>query len=110
MLTWRLVVADGHIWWNIRCDIGKTLWTIVGSTADLGGSLPDDLREVAPVVEVGHVWLTLAKIVTVPVLFAVVEQLGDNDRDVVGCDTCCDVLTITTNLVFVGRAILISMG
>ena len=68
----------------------------MSSAADLGGSLPDDLREVTPVLEVAHVGVGLA-IETVEVVdFAVVEQVRDNGRDVAGLDTGSNVLTVAT--------------
>lgn len=60
------------------------------------GALPDDLGEVAPVLEVGHAGLSLAVETIVPADLAVVEQVGDDGGDVVARYTCGDVLTVAT--------------
>jgi len=79
-------------------DVGKTARAVLSGTADLGGTLPDELREVTPLFEVGHVGVGLAVEVGVVADFAVVEQLSDDSRNVVGLDTSGNVLTVVTTI------------
>jgi hypothetical protein len=81
---------------DVLTDVGKTARAVLSGTADLGGTLPDKLREVTPLFEVGHVRVGLAVEVGVVADFAVVEELGDDSRDVVGLDTGGNVLTVVT--------------
>lgn len=77
-------------------NVGKAARAVLSGTADLGGTLPDKLGEVTPFLEVGHVRVGLAVEVGVVADLAVVEQLGDDSRNVVGLDTSGDVLTVVT--------------
>ena len=77
-------------------DVGKTARAVLSGTADLGGALPDKLREVTPLLEVGHVRIGLAVEIGVVADLAVVEQLGDDSRNVVGLDTSGNVLSVVT--------------
>ena len=95
-LTWWSVVADGEVRSNVRADVGETAWAVLSSATDSGGALPDDLGEVTPVLEVGHVWVGLAVETVEPVDFTVVEEVRDDGRDVVSLDTSSDVLTVST--------------
>lgn len=79
-------------------DVGKTTRAVLSGTADLGSTLPDELREVAPLLEVGHVGVGLAVKVVVVVNLAVVEELSDDSRDVVSFNTSGDVLAVTTTI------------
>ena len=79
-------------------NVGKTTRAVLSGTADLGGTLPHELREVTPLLEVGHVRVGLAVEVGVVANFAVVEQLSNDSRNVVGLDTSGDVLTVVTTV------------
>jgi hypothetical protein len=81
---------------DVLTNIGKTARAVLSGTADLGGTLPDELREVTPLFEVGHVRVGLAVEVGVVANFAVVEELSDDSRNVVGLDTGGNVLTVVT--------------
>lgn len=99
VVAWALVVADGEVWRNVAAHAGKALLrAVLSGTADGSSTLPHDLREVTPVLEVGHAWLSLAIEVGEPPNFTVVEQIGDDRRDVVGLNTGSDVLTIATTV------------
>lgn len=96
-LTWGLVVAYSEVWRNIATDVGKTTaGAVLGSTADLGGTLPDDLGEMTPVLEVGHVWLRFAVKTVEVVHLAVIEEISNNGRDVVRLNTGSDVLAVSS--------------
>lgn len=98
--TWTLVVADGEVRGNASADVGETIRAVLGRAADVGGLLPDDLGEVAPELEVGHVGVGLAVLVGEVWLLAVVEQVSDDGRDILRLDTGSDVLAVaaTSNL------------
>jgi len=97
-LTWWPVIAHGKVWWSVRSNIGKTFGAVLGSAADLRGTLPDDLRKVTPTAKVGHVRLSLPiEILEVPDL-AVVEEFGDDSCYVIRSKSGSNVLTITTTI------------
>ena len=78
-LTRRSVVANGKVRGDVASSVGETRAAAVdSSTADLGGTLPDDLRKVTPILKVGHVRVGLAVESAVVVDLAVVEQVGDD--------------------------------
>jgi len=80
---------------DVATGVGQALRRAVdGGAADLGGVLPHDLAEVAPLVEVGHVRVFLAVELIVEGDLAVVEQLGDDRRDIVSLNTSSDVLAV----------------
>ena len=81
---------------DVLTNIGKTARAVLSGTADLGSTLPDKLREVTPFLEVSHVRVGLAVEVGVVADLAVVEQLGDDSRNVVGLDTSGNVLSVVT--------------
>jgi hypothetical protein len=100
-----VVVANGEERCDVATGVGKTLGGAVDSGAtNRSGVLPDDLGHVAPHVEVAVVeaivlvLATLAVVASVSVgtLLAVVEELGNDSRDVVALDTSGDVLTVST--------------
>lgn len=95
-LTWWTVVADGEVRRNIASDVGKTVWTVLCGAADGGGALPDNLGEVTPVLKIGHIWICLAVETVEVVDLAVVEEIGDDGRDIGGLDTSSNVLTVAT--------------
>lgn len=66
----------------------------MSGATDVGSVFPDDLREVSPQLEVIHGGLSLAIEPIKPADFAVVEQVGDDGRDVVCLDTGSDVLAV----------------
>lgn len=105
-LTRTLVVADGEVWRDTGADVGETVGAVLGVASDVGGVLPDDLAEVAPLLEVGHVRAVLTVQARVVWLLAVVEQVSDDGRDVGRLDTSSDVLAVaaTSNLTNAGSA------
>ena len=97
MLTWGHVVADREVWSDVATNIAKsTRRTVLSSTTNLGGVLPDNLGEVTPVLKVGHVWLRLAVEAIIPSDLTIVEELCNDSRDVVGRDTSSNVLPVPT--------------
>lgn len=97
-LTRGTVVADGKVRRDVLANVGKAARAVLSGTADLGSTLPDELRKVTPLLEVGHVGVGLAvKIVEVTNL-AVVEKLGDDSGNVVSLNTSGNVLTVTTTV------------
>lgn len=94
--TRAAVVANGEVRRNVLTNVGKAARAVLSSAANLGGSLPDELREVAPLLEVGHVGVGLAVEVVEVTDLTVVEELSDDGRDVVGLDTSGNVLTVAT--------------
>jgi hypothetical protein len=95
-LTRGTVVADSEVRRDVLTNVGKTARAVLSGTADLGSTLPDELGEVTPLFEVGHVRVGLAVEVGVVANFAVVEELGDDSRDVVSLNTSGNVLTVVT--------------
>lgn len=86
-LTWRAVVADGEVRRNVGSDVAETVGTVavilavVSSATDLVGALPDDLGEVAVVVEdlVGHVGRSSLVVEGVEVRSLVVVEVVRDD-------------------------------
>lgn len=102
-LTLFRVVADSEVRRDVATGVAKTLSGAVNSgAANLGGVAPDDLGEVAPLVESVHVDFLLAVLVAVEGNFSVVEELSDYGRDVVGLDTGSNVLAVGANRVNIG--------
>jgi hypothetical protein len=81
---------------DVLTSVGKTARAVLSGTSDFGGSLPHELREVTPLLKLAHVGAGLAVEVGVVANFAVVEELGNDSRDVVGLDTGGNVLTVAT--------------
>ena len=97
LFTWRLVVADSEVRRYITTDVGKTLTRAVLSVAaNVSSALPDDLGKVTPVLEVAHIWLSLAVKAVVPADLSVVEQVGNDGSDIVTRHTGSNVLAIAT--------------
>jgi len=97
--TWVLVVADGEVRRDEAANVGKTLGGAVGGgAANMGGTLPDDLGEVAPLLEVGHVGVGMSVQILVPANLAVVEQIGDDGGDVARWNTRSDVLAVPATI------------
>jgi hypothetical protein len=104
--TRRLVVANGEDRRNIGTNIAEALRTIAlalavdSSTSDTGGTLPDDLGEVAPSVKgslvVDAAGCLLAVLGSEVSSLVVVEQLSDNGGDVVRWAASSNVLAIST--------------
>lgn len=101
-LTWSLVVADSEVGGHASASVGKTARAVDSGAADLGGSGPDNLGEVAPsvesrlVVDVG--WCGLSVHGGEVARFVVVEQLGDDRGDVAGRAAGGDVLAVSTTI------------
>lgn len=68
----------------------------MGDASNVRGALPDKLGEVTPVLEVAHVWLSLAIKVCEVLDLAVVEEIGNDGGDVVALDSGGDVLAVPT--------------
>lgn len=97
-LTRGTVVADGEIRSDVLANVGKSARAVLSGTADLGSTLPDKLREVTPLLEVGHVGVGLAVKVVVVANLAVVEELSDDSGNVVSLNTSGNVLTVATTV------------
>jgi len=102
-VTRRLVVADGKECRNTAASVGKTFSRAVdGSAANRRGVLPDDLGEVSPAIEGGVVVDAgrsgLAIQASEVANLVVVEQLGDDGRDVAGWCASSDVLTVSSTI------------
>lgn len=96
-VTWRLVVANGEVRRYVGADIRKTLRSAVLRVAtNVSGAFPDDLGEMTPVLEVGHVWLRFAVKTVEVVHLAVIEEISNNGRDVVRLNTGSDVLAVSS--------------
>lgn len=96
MLTWSLVVADSKVGRDSRADVGEALTgAVMSGTAQLGGALPYDLGEVAPLFEQRHIRAGLVVKTLEEIDFAIVEEVGDDSGDVTGFDTSSDVLAVT---------------
>jgi hypothetical protein len=95
-LTRGTVVADSEVRRDVLANVGKTAGAVLSGTADLGSTLPDKLREVTPLLEVGHIRVGLAVEVGVVANLAVVEELSNDSGDVVSLDTSGNVLTVVT--------------
>ena len=88
---------------NVAAGVGKTACGAVDSgAANRSGVGPDDLGHVAPNVEVAVVesaaGLAVVASISVGALLTVVEELGDDSRDVVGLDTSSDVLAVSATV------------
>ena len=98
-VTWRLVVANSEVRLYVRADASKTLRrAVLRDTTNVSCALPDNLGEMAPMLEVGHIRLSLAVETGVPADLAVVEQIGDDSRNVVGLNTGSNILTVTASV------------
>lgn len=62
----------------------------------MGGGLPDELGEVAPLVEVGHAGVGGAVGGREEFDLIVVHQVGDHDANVAGLNAVANVLTVAT--------------
>lgn len=106
-VTGLLVVADGIPSGSAGWEHWGACSAVDGRASNLGSSLPDDLREMSPFGEVGHVWIGLsifggweqAKLAVVP---HVGDDAGDENRWVLvllsGSRGTChgNVLAVTT--------------
>jgi hypothetical protein len=64
----------------------------------MSGALPHNLREVAPVVEVRHIRVSLTVQAFEIGKLVVVHQVGDHGPDVVGVNTVTNVLAISASV------------
>lgn len=96
-LTWIFVVADCEERGNITCHVCQTgRRAILCITGNGGGVLPHKLGEMAPMLKVGHIRIGLTVETGKPIDLTVVKQIADDGSNVVFCDTCSNVLPITT--------------
>jgi hypothetical protein len=93
-LTRRLEVADSKGWRDVRANVGQGV-TYLNRAADRKGVFPDDLGEVTPFLEVGHVRVVISVSRIEPDL-VVVHQVGDQLVSLVGEKPSTDVLAIAT--------------
>src|SRR5437016_3791341 len=94
-LTRAAIIAEGQIWWDITADTGDTTWAMLSSAANLGGFLPDDLAEVTPFFEVGHIRISLTVLVAEFSDLAVVELIRDDLSNVGSSIAASHVLAVT---------------
>jgi len=90
----RLEVADSKDWRDVRANVGQGV-TYLNRAADRKGVFPDDLGEVTPFLEVGHVRVVISVSRIEPDL-VVVHQVGDQLVSLVGEKPSTDVLAIAT--------------
>lgn len=93
-LTWRAIVADGEVGRHITRDSAQTAGAVLGVAADVGGGLPDHLREMTPGLEVAHIRRRLTEQAVVELHLVVVHILRENASDVVWLRTGANVLTV----------------
>ena len=71
----------------------------MGSVAsNVGSALPDDLGEVAPLLEEAHVRVRHTVVAGKEGLLSVVEEVGYDGGDVGRLDTSCNVLAVSTTV------------
>lgn len=103
-----IVVADSVPAGSVAFEHWGALSAVVGGAANRSSSGPDDLREVAPSGEVGHIWGGLAVLggwekVKLAVVPHVGDDTSDEDRWVLGALTGVrstshgDVLSVATS-------------
>jgi len=92
--TWGGVVAHSEEWRDTTASASKTTSTAVLHCAtDAGSALPDNLRIVAPILEVAHVWFyTVGQ--RVPANLVIVHLVGNHGWDVLRRGTGTNVLAI----------------
>lgn len=98
LLAWALVVTDGEVWLNVAADVGETAWAMLSVAGDFGGSLPNDLGEVAPLLEEGHIRVGLAVLAGKVWLLSIVKEVGDDSGDIGCLHSGSDILAIATTL------------
>lgn len=93
--TWTPVVADGEESWDTsaRSSERGAVFLSGGVATDVGSGLPDDLSEMAPKLEVGHVRFVAVEVIER--LLSIVEHIGDDSGDVGSLNTGCDVLAVS---------------
>ena len=96
-LTCRAVVANSEGDRRGGIDVAKAR-AVDSGASDLGGSLPDDLREVAPFLEQGHVWGGLSVEVLEVTHFIVIHQVGDHDSNFISRGTVANVLAVSATV------------
>lgn len=97
-LTRVLVVADSEVRRDVAANIAETVGAVGSVASNVGSALPDDLGEVAPLLEEAHVWVCEAVVAGVKGLLSVVEEVGDDGGDVGRLDTSCNVLAVSTTV------------
>ncbi len=95
--TCRAVVAHSEGQGLGGIDIAKRV-ADNGSTANLFSALPDDLREVAPLFEEGHVGVRLSIKVLIIAHLIVVHQVGDHNSNFICRGTIADVLAVVVGV------------
>jgi hypothetical protein len=95
VVTRGRVVADGEGHGGAGVDVAE-LVAHHGRATDVGGALPDDLGEVAPLLELGHAGAGATVGGREVADFVVVHQVGDHHADLALLDAVADVLAVTT--------------
>lgn len=95
VVTRRRVVADGERQRRAGVNVAQAV-AHHGRAADVGGALPDDLGEMAPLLEVGHARARLTVGDREVADLVVVHQVGDQHANLVILHTVSNVLTVTT--------------
>jgi len=98
VVSWRSIIAHCKVWWSVRSDIGKTFGTVLSSASDPGSTLPNNLRKVTPIVEIGHIRVGLAVEVGVVANLTVVEEFCDDRCYVIRSQTSSDILSVATTV------------
>lgn len=94
-LTGRAVVANSEGDCDGRVNVTKTV-AGHGSATNVGGTLPHNLGEVAPSIEVVHAGVSLAIQGLEVAHLVVVHQVGDHLSNLFRGDTISNVLAIPT--------------
>lgn len=90
----RRVVADGEVGLNTRACVRQSVGAVLRSAADLGGTSPNDLAEVAPAREVAGVNIVAAVGSWIVGHLVVVHVVRDHKGNLVGREASPDVLAI----------------
>lgn len=95
ILTGRAVVANSEGQGFGGIDVTQAV-AGDGSATNVSSGGPDNLGEVTPVVEVGHVGVGLAVQVGVVAHLVVVHEVGDHNANFGRLNTISNVLTVAT--------------
>lgn len=96
-VTGRRVVADSEGQGGTGVDVAQAVAGNSGA-GDVGGTLPDDLGEVAPLVEVGHAGVGSTVGGREEFDLIVVHQVGDHGAHIARINAVADVLAVATTI------------
>ena len=98
------IVADSEVWSNVATSVLKSVASN-SCTPNFLGVSPNNLGEMAPYVEVAHVWVVLTIQSFVCRSFIIVHAVGNHGWDVLRRRSSTNVLSITSAVLrLVGRA------